>query len=354
MLSSKVKSSLANLTNILDEQEDDKGYHYPYDRKLYSLNRQIRDICAELYDLNRIEGNGELLDPTTNVESKHPSIIDASIVPLSKTDDDQLDDYIKWLTLYSELSIFVMPFSVECLDITYSSSYGNNLEKSRSDLQTLIKYSKKYKHLLDAEMGVFLPLQNSYTITSWSDHSTELYSAPLIQEPDKFIYTPVNSKKNIFMGTSFQDFIIYKEIILPYFKTGDLDDLIKVAKNETESFVKFNHYLSKRLADISRVDSPRKLQEILQEIDYEVVNLKLEFKRLSKLKVLQGIEMAFFSISLSALILINTELVKQIAGISGSVSLLEIFREHLSASEQVASAKKSDFYLPYLLTKKSG
>jgi hypothetical protein len=273
---------------------------------------------------------------------------------LSGRDDPFLDDYVKWLALYSEMSIFVMPFAMECVDITYSSHYGAELEKSWKDLKTLVRYSRQYRQLLDSGMGVFLPAENTYTLTSYSDHRTDTYKAPLTQVPDQYIYTPINSRSNIFMGTSFQDFMVYKEIVLPYFKIPRLDELIKIAKNETQSFVKFNHFLAKKLANISKADSGTKLQEILREIDYEVANIELEFKRLGRLRVLQGVEMAFFSISLSALLFADADLVKQIAGVSGSVSLLEIFKGFFSRSEQGSSVKTNDFYLPYLLKTKNG
>jgi hypothetical protein len=355
MLSNKVDSFLEYLADMSSEEKKAEGGWTVADVKLYDLNSRILSICEELYDLDRVEGDGELSWPLTNEEkkSRHPSIVHGCIVPLSTGDDHFLVDYIRWLTLYSELSIFVLPFSMSCLDITYSS-FGNDLEKSWPDLKSLIKYSKQYKHLLKAGRGVFLPSQNSYIITSYSDHRTDVYTAPLIQQPDEFIYTPINARRNILTGLSFQDLVVLKEIMLPYFRISNLDDLVKVAQNETESSAKFNHYLSKRLVDISRLDSAKKLQEILREIDYEVENLELEFERLSKLKILQGVEMAFFSISLSALLFANAELAKHIAGVTAPVGLLETFRHLTSGSEQVSPAKKSEFYLPYLLQKKSG
>ena len=140
-----------------------------------------------------------------------------------------------------------------------------------------------------------------------------------------------------------------KEKALPYFKATRLDKLNKIVKNETEYLPKFSQYLIRKLEDIGRADSFARLLDILREIDYAVSTIEKEFRELSKLRVLKGQEIGQLAVSLSALILDDTDTVKPIAGILGCTHLTDIFDELMSYMGEKIYVKRSDCYVPYLL-----
>ncbi len=346
MLGEEVEKRLDQLAAVLkgDQALRKKGELFrEVEYNLYS-------ICVDLYDWEHEGGRG---DPCYSIErdsrTQQLSRINAAIVPLERDTNDDLDDFVKFSTLYSDLSIFVLPITIQTTDISYSEQF-NSERDTWPDMETLIEYNKRYRDLIRARKGIFLPQEEKRTFITMSDFSISKYVAPFNQRPDKYVFTPLNSKKHVFTGTSYQEFLQYKEIVLPYFRT-DIDSLIKIAQNETESFRKFNHYLSQRLIDISKTGSVEELQSILSDIDYEIANVEIESKKLSKLKVLQGVEVGFLAVSLSIFALADVGLAKQIAGITGSVNLLELVREMVSHQREKIDIKKSDFYLPHLLKK---
>lgn len=315
------------------------------------VDATLTKICEQYYDIERTSGSGDLSWPLKSEIVEKKAVVNGAIIPVTHDFRHLLDQFIQWSTLYTDLSIFVLPSRIETTNIMYSA-IGDSHAHIREDISELFSYNKKYKALVKGGKGIFLPTQRRKAVTSYTYHTIDDYTAPLVQRPESYIFTPLNAKNNIFSGKAYQDFWIYKDIVLPFFKGVSIEELIKIAKNETDVFLRFNHFLTQRLKNISRATAASQLLEISDEIDYQIRGLKIEIDKLRRIKLLQAAELTFFTISISALLFSNLDLLKQTAGLLGSINLYQLLKDYSSYSKDKLDLKKNDFYLPYLLSTK--
>jgi hypothetical protein len=80
-----------------------------------------------------------------------------------------------------------------------------------------------------------------------------------------------------------------------------------------------------------------------------VADLKIEAEKVRKSRLLGGIEVGTFVVSLGAYLFSGDPLVSQIAGIVGGVDLLELIRHTIAHRKEKLEMRKSDVYLLYLL-----
>lgn len=99
-----------------------------------------------------------------------------------------------------------------------------------------------------------------------------------------------------------RDLFLLQTIELPYFP-ADLNLIAEIATKETDSFARFMHFLATRIAAIGTTPSIEDLTQIVAEIEDEVAALRTEAKKLSGMRVLRGIEIALFALSIVALVL---------------------------------------------------
>lgn len=329
---------LANLT------QDFTGSDEQYESLIYCY----QSICHHYFDAFQTDGDNEIISANgQGKESARQALIPGTIVPISGKRKRFVYDFTRWAALYSEFPIFVLPTSIsKFYDYTVDE---RPLDFLKSDLDEFIQVNRSYLKILRAGRGIFLPSRFS-TITNHRNafRATD-YRAPLIQNLQQLALIPINPRDNIAKGRATQEYIVYKQVILPFFKLSNFDDLIKIARNETEAFRKFNHFLREKLPSINNIQSASELRGVLQEIDYEVANVELEYKKLSQMKMLQGVELGFLTISLCALVFSDVSLIQQIAGVTGSISILDILRDYLEYKQGLLEIKKNDFYLPFLL-----
>ena len=107
--------------------------------------------------------------------------------------------------------------------------------------------------------------------------------------------------------------------------------------------------MKKRIEDLCKDENLtiNKIKEFCEEINYEVSGLKIEAKKLSNLKIMKGVSWGVFTISLGALLIG----LPGIAGILGSTSLYNIFKEYMDGKSKNLDLKKSPFYIPFLFQK---
>jgi hypothetical protein len=216
----------------------------------------------------------------------------------------------------------------------------------------VLTYNKQFEPLVASGKCAFVPRSHQYSAESTSDYSITKYLAPIHQAATHIGALPFNrtALSQAHSGGSQPERLI-AELTLPSFQGLDLRELARLAENETEAFIKFNHFLSARLEMATQAQTPQILREILAEITYEVANLQVEAKKIAKLRSLQAAQLVLFTLSLSISLSTDMDVLKGIAGVMGSVSFLEVLKAYFGYQQEQLSLRKSDFYLPFLFGK---
>jgi len=289
--------------------------------------------------MNLQEKTGEKLGPQTNT---------AGIIPLGELPDiGSLDRIVNPLTPYSDLAVYALPSEISETYVTYS---GGDYTSWDSVLEVLA-YNQRYRVLVDSGRGIFLP--SSFVLhdeTAFSS-STNLYQPPFAQSAENFRFIPENPPTAWMGKPPTSDILVYHKLLLPYFPSASLKDLAEIADRETEAFQLFTSYLSRRLRAINGAESRADLEGIIDEINDGVAKLNIDAKKLSRTKFLRGAQVSFFTVSVGALLLHDSQLVKEVAGLIGSMNVLQLLQEVIGQQKESLELRKSEFFIPYLLSK---
>ena len=312
---------------------------------------EISSICNLFFGMTSISGQGEVSWPKEDAQRIYypPLIPDSCIIPIEGFMKEELLDLIKWGSLYSNIMIFILQFNTYFENVSYSPG----IRGSWFDIEELLNTNYKYRSFIRENKCIFLPKSHITGLHTLKDYVVHKWEAPFQQKIDNSdILLPLNNTKWLYKNEMLSEYYTYKEILLPYFTNLTVKDIIRISKNESDSFVKFNFFLRKKMGEFEISNSRNETSAIIEEIDYEIANLNIEMQKISKMRMMQGANIAFMSISLGLLATIDSELVKTIAGITGSTNLLGIVKDYLSIKKEKLSLKKSDLYLPFLLKKK--
>ena len=147
--------------------------------------------------------------------------------------------------------------------------------------------------------------------------------------------------------------LIYEKIVLPYFPNARLSDVADIAEKETDSFVIFNTNLRKRLREIGNATSADDVKEIGEELQSGAAALAIEARKMAQGKLLRGVEVGLFSVSLGAIIASRGAVFPSgLAGVTGSVTLLDLLKEVTARRQSKLTLAQSEFFVPYLLRQK--
>lgn len=247
--------------------------------------------------------------------------------------------------LYSEISVVVMPLRVKNMEISYSAVGADR--RDYDAYQELFRYNRRYASLVAGGRCVFLPRRYTFDAESTWGWSRSDYTAPLLQDPTSLTYLPVNLR----LGRSpYQDLRVYETFMLPYFPEASLDDVAAIAQKETDSFILFNMYLTKQLGRLSNPESAEEWSEVIEEIRAEVARLHIEAKKVARSKVLRDAQIVMFAVSLGTVLAAHNVKVDDIAGILGSVNLLQLLQGELQRRDDSDKLRQSEFFVPYLLS----
>lgn len=306
----------------------------------------VGSVCEKVYDKIRREWDGISLnygEPKTTTKEASPSA--GAVIPLTEElEAEFITSILKRSTLYSELSILVLPKSFRDLGLSYSSGIRRG-----GDLRSMLSYNKRYESLVRRGRCVFLP---EAFIDDWEGSggsSSTQYLAPLEQKPEDIDYTPINASVIYQSRVPQEHWLNYKNILLPYFPNASVDAVADIADKETDAFVRFNAYLATRLKWLDRATSRADINDVLHEIDSGVSALNIEARKVKRSKLLLAAELGFFSLSLGILTSYDNHVIQGVAGVVGSVNLLQLVRDAFAASGQHDDLRKNDFYVPYLL-----
>jgi hypothetical protein len=236
---------------------------------------------------------------------------------------------------------------IESNDISYSGAFGSRT--SWSVIERFLRLSKAHEEEVAAGRVVFLPRSTKYRIDSARDYSITRYDAPLRQPAGDLRFMPLNVVRAL-QGRDFAKDLtaIYGRLSLPYFRRALPSEILRIAESETDAFLKFNRFLNKRLGAIGAATTARQIRETLEEIDYEVANLRLEAAKLAKLRALKSAHRAELTLNLTALGATTGTAGQELVAAIGSPQLGSALAD-LEANIDVAELKANDLYFVFLL-----
>ena len=300
----------------------------------------LRDVCHALYERYQSREIYIWTDTATYPPSHTPTIL----IPVrGSAEAAGYSAILSKASLYADLIVIVLPQKLYA-DETSFSSQGIVRNFNQADLRHIIELNHQYSDLVAAGRCVFLPslLECRYDTP---DDIRFTYTPPLWPRAEDVPYIPLNCRSPL---TDPQEIFLFKHILLPYFPGADIARVAKLRDEETDSFIRFSHWLKRRIGEIANSTSLERIDSMMEEIEHETAGLRIEARKLRKSRLLQGAEVASFTVSLGALIS-GSGTVKGVAGIVGSVTAQDFLKEWTSRKKAVLDLEKSDFYIPYLL-----
>ncbi|MBI5928216.1 MAG: hypothetical protein HY862_02825 [Chloroflexi bacterium] len=318
----------------------------------------MRDICWLMYS-RKFEGYyepgsfGYITDDAEKITHIDPAPFkNSTLIPWQDNPKaiELIPDVLRKTLLYSDLTVFVLPYELNSSYISYS---GGLRDLDISVVERILTLNEQLLNLLDDSQAIFLPQLFRHEASSTSDFSVTRAEAPYLQDMYTFNYLPLNNSRRFSQVLKeVEDSLVYKNVILPYFPSIPVSELVKIKKNETEAFERFKYTLRRKLAELKKVETAERMTDIFEEIDYEIQGLIVESKKLLNMRIMQGVNIGFCGISLMALLMPSLNIPKEFVGIVGPVSVLNLIKEQLSYIDKKLEMKKNDFYIPYLFYKK--
>ena len=228
-------------------------------------------------------------------------------------------------------------------------SYSGGGRKEWNGFWPILEQLISNRELLERGRCAFLPSRSRYYTDSISSGGNDSHSAPFAQDVANIRLTPENPVAR----SPFHDVLIYEKIVLPYFPNARLSDVADIAEKETDSFVIFNTNLRKRLREIGNATSADDVKEIGEELQSGAAALAIEARKMAQGKLLRGVEVGLFSVSLGAIIASRGAVFPSgLAGVTGSVTLLDLLKEVTARRQSKLTLAQSEFFVPYLLRQK--
>lgn len=324
----------------------------------WELFLAMRDACSLLfpedfvgYSGNIGFGRGTLDSDKTEIVSP-PPIENGTLIPW-RNDAKAIDlvpDVLRKTIFYTDLAIFILPYNLTSSYISYS---GGLRGFDTAAVERIFNINSRFLKYVNEGQVIFLPQLFMHEASSLSDFNVARFEAPYYQDMLRFTYLPLNQSPQLSkLYGMVEEMLIYKNIILPYFPDASVTELLKIKKNETEAYERFKYVLRNKLSELRDVTRAEAITNIFEEIDYEIQSLIIESKKLLNLKVMQGINLSFFGISLLAILTASLDIPKELASMVGTMSVLNLIKEQVSFRNKNLEMKKNDFYIPYLFYKK--
>lgn len=343
----KVKKQVAEFGLFIEEfsQAENRDWNLFFE--------QVISMCAKIFP-GELRESDEQLGYPGNIESKlwNAPIHDATIIPIAKpSPNHDLRSLTAKISLYSEVSVFVVPAKIDQWYCTYSSGI-NGLGKP--DYESLLQLNEQQLSLVKRGNVIFMPESCSVAEERLFSSWIKEYRASFKQEKtcgNRAGYLTLNPNEYGRVDIAdVESFLLFRKILLPFFPGVDPELIHHIRENETEAFTRFQYFIRKKLSELGVATRESRILEILEEIDYELAELNLEAKRLLKLRSMRGVTIAFLVMSLGTLLLTDIATAKEIAGIAGTTSFYNLIIEHLRLQSQTIDMKKSDMYVPFMIS----
>lgn len=140
-------------------------------------------------------------------------------------------------------------------------------------------------------------------------------------------------------------------IWLPKLSNISLDTLLRIRDDEGDSFQRFQFALKKLICN-NKIDTETSLKELFQNVDYEVRTFEAKLEAIKRSRAMSTYQ-AILGFSVMGLcFLVPSEIAKTITAILGVYQSKGFIGALIKEYNRAYDLKKSDFYIPWLLTKK--
>lgn len=316
--------------------------------------RAILNLCERLYGSTQRDASWESSRAFLNGEPDRilgatlPTITSATLI--STVDSREPDVYPEVLakaSLYSDMMVLVVPETLHTMTTSYSAA-GWLRDYDTAAVRRLMSLNRQYSDMVRNGRCLFMPERMTYLFSSMSEEVLSDYAPPFALNSHEDPFVPLDRRSPLLDS---REMFLYKHILLPYFPGLDLLSVSKLRTDETDSFIRFSTFLWRRVRALADAQSVGGITEIIEEIEYEVSALRLEAKKLEKTRSLRDVKMALFSVSLGAMVLGSAHPAVQAAsGFIGSVAAIDLLKELSGYRREQIDLRKSDFYIPYLLS----
>ncbi|MFC6084253.1 hypothetical protein [Sphaerisporangium aureirubrum] len=202
-----------------------------------------------------------------------------------------------------------------------------------------------------AGRAVFLPREFIVHDETAMRSEASRHFAPYAPSVQDAVFVPANQAARLPGGL---EPLTLSRLMLPYFEGATPETLIKLRESESEAFSRFAYWMRAKLKEFDGAPSEAAIRDIVAELDYGVAELAVEARKLSRGRLLNGVHVGFFSISIAVVAMNPDPLTQQIAGMVGSVTLLDLVREIVASRDARDDLRKSEFFVPYLIKRPDG
>jgi hypothetical protein len=325
--------------------------HYSRGEDNGSAALELHSLGRHLFGGTHTAGVGAYTyrDPNEKISKVHPAMEIPSIVPISgQTDTAFVTRILEKSTLYSGFTAFILPERLHTAYLTYSANYMVRVE-DRSSAHRLLMANFLNADLLQQGYCAFFPREALHQEESVS-HYDEAKIEPLHQQGTTLRHQPLNLRPLRPDRRLGDALIVYKRIVLPFFPGLGLQTLTQIAEAEEDAFRRFNIRLSRAFRRLQTVDDWRAIEEVHDEIDEGVENVRRMGRRLAAMRTLRDVELGSFAVNLAFATQIPVAKGGMIAGIVGSATLLDLLRAHVDRRATVKEIKRDDFFVPWLMS----
>lgn len=148
--------------------------------------------------------------------------------------------------------------------------------------------------------------------------------------------------------------LFQKDLYLPYLKDIKIEELVKIKKNETDAFIRFQHKMDRIISELKDKTNEEKFRHLMEEVDYEIRVLNNEFKKVKNLRSLQRVSAGFFVISIVVFFAGFEDLHKIISLLLGAKSLSSVVEQEQLINRSKLDLRNSDFFIPWKIHKELG
>lgn len=313
--------------------------------------RLVEEFCRRLYPGSLAWGSPSAgwpfsLADAFEVRSTLASVpAGATITPLSVDTLHASAALLQRTTLYSDMSVVVLPVDVESMYLSYSLS--DTLRRG-PEYDAVVTANLRYPELVRKGRCLFLPRSYTHKEESMSEWSMGEFTAPVLQTSDQLTFTPANAAPTRLGRSPFVDMAVFERLVLPYFPQASLLDVVSIAEHETDQFVRFGHYLNRKLRDIGQAATEERLEDLMDEIRDSVTDLERKAQKIRKSTALCNFQIGYFGVAIG-LLFGPVEIAHVVAAITGAVNLTQIAVNSINIQRDRLDLESTDLYVPYLL-----
>lgn len=136
---------------------------------------------------------------------------------------------------------------------------------------------------------------------------------------------------------------------LPCINNIPLDVFLKIRKDESDAFIRFQRAVKKILKETNSLDTTLKIKDLFEEVDYETRAFANRMERVKRSRALRKYEILLGFCVMGVGLAMNCNVLKILMPILGSYSLKGVVNNLLRDREKIDDLRSTDFFIPWFL-----